>query len=78
MVALDSVFIEIRNGKNVNQVENSGKYRVTRIETISNAEVNLAKTKWTSDDVESNYFMQYGDILFSHINSIEHLAKIAM
>lgn len=78
MATLDNVFTEIRNGKNVKQVDNAGKYRVTRIQTISNAEVDLKKTKWTSDEVEANYFMQYGDILFSHINSIEHLAKTAM
>lgn len=75
---MGEVFLEIRNGKNVKQISEKGKYRVTRIETIANGTVNLEKTKWTNDEPNEKDFLQNGDILFSHINSIEHLAKTAI
>jgi type I restriction enzyme M protein len=76
-VKLGEVFSEIKNGKNVNQNEN-GKYRVSRIQTISDGVVNLDKTKWTNDDVNEKDFLEFGDILLSHINSIDHLGKTAI
>jgi len=78
MVKLEDVFIEIKNGKNVTQLDKVGKYRVSRIQTISTGEVNLEKTKYTNDEVAENDFLQEGDILFSHINSIDHLGKTAI
>lgn len=78
MVALSELCYEIKNGKNVEQHDGEGKYRVTRIQTISDGIVDLSKTKWTNDEPDENAFMQNGDILFSHINSIEHLAKTAI
>ena len=74
----EDVTHEIRNGVNVEQLDNEGKYRVTRIQTISNGTVDLGKTKWTNDEPSNNYFMAEGDILLSHINSFEHLAKTAI
>ncbi|HCL56672.1 MAG TPA: N-6 DNA methylase [Spirochaetia bacterium] len=78
MVELGEVFLEIKNGKNVNQIDEIGKYKVSRIQTIADGTVNLEKTKYTNDDVNENDFLQEGDILFSHINSFEHLAKTAI
>jgi type I restriction enzyme M protein len=78
LVRLSDLFLEIKNGKNVNQQDEIGKYRVSRIQTISNGMVDLMKTKWTSDQVKEEAFLQDGDILLSHINSIEHLAKTAI
>lgn len=78
MVALSELCYEIKNGKNVEQHDGEGKYKVTRIQTISDGIVDLSKTKWTNDEPDENTFMQNGDILFSHINSIEHLAKTAI
>lgn len=78
LVDVNELFESIRNGRNVKQFDQKGKYRVTRIQTISDATVNLEKTKWTNDVVPEDYFMQEGDILLSHINSIEHLAKSAI
>ncbi len=77
-VPIEELFQSIRNGRNVEQFDELGKYRVTRIQTISNGIVDLEKTKWTNDEVPEDYFMQEGDILLSHINSIEHLAKSAI
>lgn len=78
LVPVEDLFESIRNGRNVEQFDQVGKYRVTRIQTISDGTVDLEKTKWTDDDVPEDYFMQDGDILLSHINSIEHLAKSAI
>lgn len=78
MVSLEEVCIDIRNGVNVEQIDSEGKYRVTRIQTISDGTVDLNKTKWTNDEPSENMFMQKGDILLSHINSYEHLAKSAI
>ena len=78
VVELGEVCETIRNGYNVKQSDDVGKYRVTRIQTIADGSVDLAKTKWTNDDVPSDRLMQSGDILFSHINSVPHLAKTAI
>ena len=78
MVELGEVFSSIGNGINVVQNDEAGKYKVTRIETISAGVVNLDKTKWTNDEVSTERLMQPGDILFSHINSLDHLAKTAI
>jgi len=75
---IDEIFTEIKNGKNVEQFDEVGKYRVSRIQTISDGTVDLEKTKWTNDEVSENDFLQEGDILLSHINSMEHLAKTAI
>lgn len=78
MVELKDIFVEIKNGKNVSQIDVPGKYRVSRIETISNWTFDLTKTKYTNDEVEEEDFLKEGDILLSHINSIDHLAKSAL
>lgn len=77
-VKLGEICYEMRNGVNVEQIDEVGKYRVTRIQTISDGTVDLSKTKWTNDEPSEGYFMQAGDILLSHINSYEHLAKTAL
>jgi type I restriction enzyme M protein len=78
MVKLGEICEEMKNGKNVEQFDEIGKYRVTRIQTISHGFVDLDKTKWTNDEVDTNDFMQIGDILLSHINSFDHLGKSAL
>lgn len=75
---LGELCLEMRNGANVEQIDDVGKYRVTRIQTISDGTVDLSRTKWTNDEPAADYFMQAGDILLSHINSYEHLAKTAL
>lgn len=77
-VKLIDICIDIRNGLNVSQIDEVGKYRVTRIQTIADGTVNLEKTKWTNDEPSEDRFMNAGDILLSHINSFEHLGKTAI
>lgn len=78
MVRLGEVCIEIKNGVNVQQDKFNGKYRVSRIESISNGRFDIDKTNYTNDEVKEGDFLQCGDILFSHINSFKHLAKTAI
>lgn len=74
-LALSEIFTIIKNGKNVKQIDDAGKLRVSRIQTISDGQVDIKKTKWTNDDVSEKDMLIDGDILFSHINSYDHLAK---
>ena len=51
---------------------------VSRIETISSGEINYSKVGYI-DNVTGceSYKMQKGDILYSHINSLAHVGKVA-
>ena len=75
---LEELLHFMRNGSNVEQVEERKKYRVSRIQSIADGVFDLEKTKWTDDKVSSDRFLQPGDILLSHINSMAHLAKTAI
>ena len=78
MVRLEDVCSSIQNGYPVEQKDEPGRIKVTRIQTIADGTVDLEKTKWTDDSVPDDRIMQAGDVLFSHINSIDHLAKTAL
>ena len=73
--ALGEIFTKIGNGVPVEQIDEKAKYRVSRIQTIANGSVDLVKTKYTNDEVKAEAFLTPGDILLSHINSIDHLGK---
>lgn len=74
---LEMLCLEIKNGVNVKQNKESGKYKVSRIETISKATFDTNAVRYTDDEVKPESFLEIGDILFSHINSVPHLAKTA-
>jgi type I restriction enzyme M protein len=78
LVNLDAVFTKIGNGVNVNQIDEIGRFRVSRIQTIADGTLNLEKTKYTDDEVKPESFLRPGDILLSHINSFDHLGKTAI
>jgi type I restriction enzyme S subunit len=71
------VILSMKNGKNVSQIDDKGIYRVSRIQSISEHYFDVQKTKWTNDIVDSEDFLNEGDILISHINSVEHIGKTA-
>ena len=81
MARLGDLFLHVRNGANIKQgLDNTG-YPITRIETISNRTVNRNKMGYAGiTDVSkySDYILQDGDILMSHINSEIHLGKTAL
>ena len=75
---LEELLHFMRNGSNVEQVDEPRKYRVSRIQSIADGVFDLTKTKWTDDEVAKDRFLQAGDILLSHINSMAHLGKTAI
>ena len=69
----------IRNGYSGKQQTNQDGLAVTRIETISNEIINVDKVGFVEPFSKSSKFrLIYGDILFSHINSLDHLGKTAI
>ncbi len=77
---LGHIFEFIRNGVNIKQGLEGG-YPITRIETISNGFIDRNKMGYagiTDPEKYSDYLLQDGDILMSHINSEKHLGKTAI
>ena len=81
MARLGDVFSVIRNGASIKQTDGAGGLPITRIETISNREVDRNKLGYAGikgADKYRGYILQDGDILMSHINSEKHLGKVAL
>jgi type I restriction enzyme S subunit len=79
MVPLEELCVFIRNGKSIQQTKDVDGLPVTRIETIANQTIDPARFGYeglTESDV-GGYLLEPDDILFSHINSLEHLSKCA-
>lgn len=77
-LTLGEACIFIRNGASISQDQSSGGIPITRIETIANGEINFQKLGYagiTDKTRYANYYLQEGDILVSHINSLSHLGK---
>ena len=78
MVELNEVLDLIRNGTSEKQNKNGEGKPVTRIETIADGVVNYDKLGYVDTEKDlSKYNLKEGDILFSHINSVKHIGKIA-
>jgi len=77
---LEKVTAHMKNGVNVKQNKNGVGDRLSRIETISDGNFNFDKVGFAdlSSDQKSKYKINKNDILFSHINSLEHLGKTAI
>ena len=74
---LGDLLVRLANGLTYDVSVTSG-YPVSRIETISSGEINYLKVGYI-DNVSGceSYKMQKGDILYSHINSLAHIGKVA-
>ncbi|MDQ8199375.1 restriction endonuclease subunit S [Pelagicoccus enzymogenes] len=66
----------MRNGTTATQVNYPTNYPVTRIETISEGKVDWQKVGYL-EETSSSFLLKKGDILFSHINSVSHIGKVA-
>lgn len=66
----------IRNGYSGRQVPEITNYPVSRIETISDGSINTAKVGYVTS-IPKSYLLETGDILFSNINSLKHIGKVA-
>ena len=78
---IEEAFSVIRNGASIKQFNGAGGIPITRIETIAERFVDREKMGYA--DIDSigkydSYVLQDGDILMSHINSVQHLGKTAI
>lgn len=81
MVRLGDVFPLVRNGASIKQTDGAAGIPITRIETISNREIDRNKFGYADiidDSKYKDYILQDGDILMSHINSEKYLGKVAL
>ena len=79
-ITLGDALVAIRNGANAEQRTEPGGWPITRIETIADGTINMERVRWIEpdDSLTAGFQLQPGDILFSHINSVEHIAKTAL
>lgn len=78
---LGEIFMFIRNGKSIKQSKDASGIPITRIETISNCDINRERMGYANIfDVSGyeDYLLKNGDILMSHINSPIHVGKSAL
>jgi len=78
---LGDISDKIENGLTYDGKTRISGIPITRIETISNEEINVEKVGYLekiNSNIEKRYRLRYGDILFSHINSLEHIGKTAI
>ena len=68
--------LRLENGVNYDTNETEG-LPLSRIETISTCSINYEKVGYCNSKNIDHYKMEYGDILFSHINSMSHIGKTA-
>ena len=67
----------MRNGTTSKQVSDVTEFPVTRIETISKGVIDWDRVGYL-EKPEPAYRLEQGDILYSHINSVAHMGKVAI
>lgn len=80
-VSIETIATKISNGLTLKQGGSINALPVTRIETISNGCIDVAKLGYVERDLvvdREKWRLLKGDILFSHINSDLHLGKTAL
>ena len=78
---IDDCFYQIRNGANIKQGTGDGGYPITRIETTANDKFNRDRMGYagiTELDKYENYVLEDGDLLMSHINSVQYLGRTVL
>jgi type I restriction enzyme S subunit len=79
---LEDIIAEIRNGLDTSQYDvlTDGMLAISRIETISDGTIDFKRVKYAkvTEAERKKYELRQGDILFSHINSPEHIGKTAL
>jgi type I restriction enzyme S subunit len=77
---LGDALTAIRNGANAEQNKALGGWPITRIETIADGTINPRRVRWIEpdDSLNESFQLHPGDILFSHINSVDHIGKTAI
>ncbi|MCA8913450.1 MAG: restriction endonuclease subunit S [Planctomycetes bacterium] len=80
VLAFGDLFQFIRNGMSVKQDKSGAGLPISRIETIADGSVNPNRVGFAglSAAAAEGWLLETGDILFSHINSVEHVGKCAV
>jgi type I restriction enzyme S subunit len=80
LASLADIFELVRNGKSIKQEESAGGLPITRIETIADGTIDSFRVGYADLQESGNekWLLHRGDILFSHINSVEHIGKCAL
>ncbi|MBY3239644.1 restriction endonuclease subunit S [Rhizobium laguerreae] len=79
-VTVGDAFDFVRNGKSIKQSKEVDGLPITRIETIADRIVDPARVGYAGLNEAGNeqWLLRNGDILFSHINSVDHIGKCAI
>ncbi len=78
-VSLSDCLADFRNGWTYDTRASDGTLPITRIETISSGNIDYDRIGLAQADTRIEAFkLVRDDILFSHINSVEHIAKVAI
>ena len=79
-VEFGELFQFMRNGMSIKQDKSGDGLPISRIETIADSSIVPARVGYAglSFDACKDWLLQEGDILFSHINSVEHIGKCAV
>ena len=74
---MEDCLMRLENGANYDTNDVEG-YPMSRIETISKSHIDYSKVGHSANLKNAEHYrMLYGDILFSHINSVRHIGKTA-
>ena len=78
---IDECFFQIQNGGNIKQGDVEGGFPITRIETTANDKFNRDRMGYagiTDISKYEAYVLEDGDLLMSHINSVQYLGRTVL
>lgn len=78
---IDDCFFQIQNGANIKQGDFDGGFPITRIETTANDKFNRDRMGYagiTDISKYESYVLEDGDLLMSHINSVQYLGRTVL
>ena len=78
---IDECFFQIQNGANIKQGDVEGGFPITRIETTANDKSNRDRMGYagiTDISKYEAYVLEDGDLLMSHINSVQYLGRTVL
>lgn len=79
--SIGECFYQIQNGANIKQGEVDGGFPITRIETTANDKFNRDRMGYagiTDITQYESYVLEDGDLLMSHINSVQYLGRTVL
>ena len=78
---INECFFQIQNGANIKQGDIEGGFPITRIETTANDKFNRDRMGYagiTDISKYEAYVLEDGDLLMSHINSVQYLGRTVL